>query len=112
MAEYFMPVLSHFQNENPWSACVGRLQYWITPVIPKDENKKPVFDGATLAVQVWEGPWERELSTMEETKTFPLTDEGIAAIPAYLETWRKTIQARPQRTLEENIARSMEPQKE
>lgn len=109
MAEYFMPVLSHFQNENPWSACAGRLHYWITPVIPKDENRKPVFEGATLEVQVWEGPWERSLSVIEETKTFPLTEEGIAAIPAYLEAWRKTVEARPWRSLEENIARRVEP---
>ena len=110
MAEFFMPVLSHFQNENPWSASAGRLHYLITPVVPRDEEKVPVLEGATLTVEVWEGPWAYELSTVEENKTFPLTEEGIATIPAYLESWYQTVQARPQRTLEENIARRVEPE--
>lgn len=111
MAEYFMPVLSHFQNENPWSASAGRLHYLITPVIPKDENRAPIPEEATLEVQIWEGPWERSFSTIEEVKSFPLSEEGIAAIPVYLESWRKTMEARPERTLEENIARRVEPPK-
>lgn len=109
MAEFFLPVLSHFQNENPWSASAGRLQYWISPVIPKNEKKAPLLESATLEVQVWEGPWERGLSHIEETKSFPLTEEGIASIPAFLEEWYQTVHARPKRTLEENIARRVEP---
>lgn len=110
MAEFFLPVLSHFQNENPWSSSAGRLRYWITPVIPQDENKEPLLDAAKLQVQVWEGPWERSFSTIEETRTFPLTEDGIAAIPAYLETWEQTVNSRPPRTLAENIARRKEPE--
>lgn len=109
MAEFFMPVLSHFQNENPWSASAGRLRYWITPVVPRDEKKTPLWEKATLEVQVWEGPWERNLSTIEAAETFPLSEEGIAAIPDFLETWRQTVHARPERSLEENIARRKEP---
>ena len=110
MAEYFMPAFSHFQNGNPWSASAGRLNYLITPLIPKDENKIPVLENATFEVQVWEGPWERSFSTIEATETFPLTEEGLAAIPAFLESWRQTVHARPERTLAENIARRREPQ--
>lgn len=110
MAEFFMPVLSHFQNENPWSSSAGRLRYWITPVIPKDENKEPLLEEATLQVQVWEGPWERSFSTIEETKTFPLTEEGIASIPAYLDVWAQAVNGRPERTMAENIARRKEPE--
>ena len=110
MEELFLPVLSHFQNENPWSASAGRLHYLITPVIPTDESKLPVLEGATLTVEVWEGPWAYEFSTVEAVETFPLTQEGLEAIPAWLERWHQEVESRPQRTLEENIARRREPQ--
>ena len=102
MAEIFMPVLSHFQNGNPWLSSAGRLRFRILPAIPQEGE-------ATLAVEVWEGPWAYEFSTVEDTKTFPLTEEGIAAIPVWLEQWRAQVEGRPQRTLEENIARRVEP---
>ena len=99
MDEIFMPVLSHFQNGNPWSASAGRLRFRILP------------DGGSgaLTAEVWEGPWAYEFSTVEDTKVYPLTEEGIAAIPVWLEQWRAQVESRPQRTLEENIARRVEP---
>lgn len=112
MAELFMPVLSHFNNENHWSARIGRLHYWITPVIPEREDKDTIPEGSVLRVQVWEGPWAREFSVIEEEKDFPLSQEGIDSIPAYLEAWHKTVEARPQRSLEENIARKKAPEEE
>ena len=109
MAEQFMPALSHFQNNNSWLASNGRLRYNIVPTLePCDEGEDPE---GILTVEVWEGPWERSFSVIEETQTFPLTVEGLAAIPDYLETWRKTVEARPEHTLEENIARRVEPPK-
>lgn len=108
MADFFLPVLSHFENENPWSASAGRLRYRIAPVIPKGEDKKPLPQGAALEVQVWEGPWELNLSTVEEVASFPLSAEGLEAIRAYLEQWRRAVEERPERTLEENIARRVE----
>ena len=104
MDEIFMPVLSHFQNGNPWLSSAGRLRFRILPAAPEEGE-------GTLTVEVWEGPWAYEFSTVEESETFPLTEEGIAAIPHYLETWRQEVEARPQRTLEENIARRREPEK-
>ena len=104
MDEIFMPVLSHFQNGNPWLSSAGRLSFRILPHTPQEGE-------ATLSVEVWEGPWAYEFSTVEDTKTFPLTEEGIAAIPVWLAQWRQEVEGRPQRTLEENIARRVEPEK-
>ena len=102
MAEIFMPVLSHFQNGNTWLSSAGRLRFRILPATPKEGE-------ATLTVEVWEGPWAYEFSTVEDTKVYPLTEEGIAAIPVWLEQWRAQVESRPQRTLEENIARRKAP---
>ena len=103
MAEIFMPVLSHFQNGNPWTASADRLRFRILPATPEEGE-------ATLTVEVWEGPWAYEFSTVEATETFPLTQEGLEAIPAWLGEWHREVEARPQRTLEENIARRVEPE--
>lgn len=99
MAEFFLPVLSHFQNKNPWSASAGRLCYRILPTVIDEELH------GTLTVEVWEGPWAYEFSTVEETKTFPLTEEGLQAIPPWIGQWAETVNSRPRRTMAEDDAR-------
>ena len=94
MPKMFLPVLSHFENGNPWSASEGRMRFLITPE-----------EDSTFSVQVWEGPWALEFSTVEQLEHFPMTGEGLEQIPVWLEERRREIEARPKRTLEENIAR-------
>lgn len=105
MAQMFLPVLSHFQNENPWSASAGRMRYRILPV-PAPE---PETETGTLTAQVWEGPWAYEFSTVEETRTFPLNQEGLDALPQWLTQWADTINARPKRSMAEDDKRRTEP---
>ncbi len=95
MAEFFLPVLSHFQNGNPWSSSSGRLRYRVIP----DTGE------GVLAVEVWEGPWAYEYSVPEAAKTFPLSEGGLSVLSGWLEEWRKAIESRPARTLEENVQR-------
>lgn len=104
MAELFLPVLSHFQNKNPWTASAGRLRYRILPTVA--ETQADSF----LTAEVWEGPWAYEFSTVEETKIFPLSLEGLAALPTWLTAWSDTVNARPLRTMAENDQRRKEPQ--
>ena len=102
MPDLFLPVLSHFQNENPWSASLGRLRYRIIPTVAETEAD------SLLTVELWEGPWAYEFSTVEETKTFPLSEEGLAALPAYLDQWAQSVNTRPKRTMAEDEARKRE----
>lgn len=105
MAELFLPVLSHFQNENPWTSSIGRFRYRVLPTVGKGEEE------SLLTAEAWEGPWAYEFSTVEETKTFPLNQEGLEALRGWLVAWGKTVNARPPRSLEEDIARRVEPEK-
>lgn len=95
MTNFFLPVLSHFQNGNPWSASAGRLRYRILP----DR------EAGSLTAEVWEGPWAYEYSTVEATRTFPLSPAGLEALLPWLEEWRVAVNSRPPRTLEENTQR-------
>ncbi len=96
MAELFLPVLSHFQNKNVWLASDGRLRFQITP-------------GEGLAAEIWEGPWCYELSRVEETNTFPMDEEGIIALRAWLGQKAAEVNARPKRSMSENLERRVEP---
>ena len=99
MAELFLPVLSHFENENPWSASAGRLRYRIVPTVAT------VPEESVLTAEVWEGPWAYEFAQAEETRSFPLSQEGLNLLPGWLEQWRLNVESRPRRTLSEDIAR-------
>lgn len=98
----YFPVLSHFVNGNPWSASLGRLRFRVRPTVDDTGTE------GVLTCEVWEGPWAYEFSEVEETKTFPLTQQGLDALPRYLIQWAEQMEARPKRTFEENIARRKE----
>ena len=66
--ELFLPVLSHFENGNFWTASGGALRYKVVP----DTGESP-----RLTAEVWEGPWRYQDSTVEETKEFPLSEMCI-----------------------------------
>lgn len=94
--ELFLPVLSHFENGNFWTASGGRMRYRVDPV--KEEDV-----WSTLKAQVWEGPWNLDDSTVEETVTFPLSEEGLDQVRAWALGWQERINARPAKTLAETI---------
>ena len=94
--ELFLPVLSHFENGNFWTASGGRMRYRVDPV--KEED---VWTG--LKAQVWEGPWSLADSTVEETLACPLTEEGLEELRAWALNWQERINARPARTMAETI---------
>lgn len=53
---------------------------------------------------MWEGPWRYQDSTVEETKEFPLSEEGLEELRGWLARWRTEMNARPKKTLEETLA--------
>lgn len=91
MEKLFIPVLSHFQNGNFWTASGGRMRCRAVP------------EADCLTAQVWEGPWSYEDSPVEEERQFPLSEEGLEALGDWLAGWQEQINARPARTLAETI---------
>ena len=92
--ELFLPVLSHFENGNFWTASGGAMRCRVDA----DTGESP-----HLTAQVWEGPWRLQDSTVEETKSFPMTEEGLEELRAWVLDWQKTINARPPRSMKETI---------
>ena len=92
--ELFLPVLSHFENGNFWTASGGRMRYRVDPE-PGEEPQ--------LAARVWEGPWSLADSPVEETAQFPLSEAGLEELRAWALSWQERINARPARSLTETI---------
>ena len=63
------------------AASAGQLRYRILPSVAENE------EDSLLTAEVWEGPWAYEFSTVEETRTFPLSEEGLTALPLWLTEW-------------------------
>ena len=95
MDELFLPVLSHFENGNFWTASGGRMRYRVDPE-PGEEPQ--------LAARVWEGPWSLADSPVEEEVRFPLSEAGLEELRAWALRWRERINARPNKTLAETVA--------
>ena len=108
MAQQFFPVLSHFQNNNSWLSSDGRLRYRIVPTLDKvPEGEDPT---GFVTAETWEGPWAYEFSQVEETAQFPLTPEGLEALAEWITIQSQAVNSRPERSLEENLARRKDPE--
>ena len=99
MDELFLPVLSHFENGNFWTASGGRMRYRVDPE-PGEEPQ--------LAARVWEGPFCYELSQVEEQQTFPLSEEGLGELRTWIAAWGEKINARPPKTLAQTLEQRRE----
>ena len=88
--ELYLPGLSHYVNENGWSGSLGLFCF---------EIEKP-RDGTVRAV-VWQGPFCRRFARQEGEEIFPVSEEGVAAMGAWLQTWADAMNANPPRTAEE-----------
>lgn len=96
-----LPTLMFFQNGNGWKGSSGLLRFHIEPAREREEGKE-------LPVSVWCGPFCRELSRMDDSAAFPLSEEGLAELTAWLEEWSARMNAHPTRTPEETLAYSWE----
>ena len=88
--EFYMPGLSHFENDTGWSGSRGLLCY---------EIEKPQ-EGA-LRVVIWQGPFCRKYARQEGEATFPVSEEGIAAMRTWLLEQADAMNAHPPRTAAE-----------
>lgn len=93
MEELFLPVLSHFQNGNSWTGSGGALRYRMTP------------REACIFAEIWEGPWCYEYSRVEESREFPMDEQGIADMGAWISGWAEEMKTRPPKSFVETVQR-------
>jgi len=87
MADIFLPTLHTFAMNNIFTGSCGALRFRIVPKVVKVEgnNKEVDFEKSTIEAELWHGPFCYEKSTMEDGRTFPMSEAGRLALKAWLE---------------------------
>ena len=78
MNDILIPTMLFWENGNTWYGSKGLLRFFIKPVKQEDT-------GTTLDIELWRGPLAKEFSEIMETAFFPLSEEGLTQVTAWLE---------------------------
>ena len=86
MAEIFIPTLHTFAMNNIFTGSSGMFRFRAAPKVVMATAKEVDFAQSTIHVEYWHGLFCYEKSQMEGEETFPMTEEGRAAMIAWLES--------------------------
>lgn len=84
MAELFLPTLHTFAMNNIFTGSVGLFRFRAKPNVIMATPKEVDFEQSTIEAEYWHGLFCYEKSTMEGSKTFPMTEEGRQALYDWL----------------------------
>ena len=85
MADIFLPTLHTFAMKNSFTGSCGALRFKIVPKVEMLTPKEVDMEKSSIFAEFWHGPLCYEKSQMEGEKTFPMSEEGRAALKAWLE---------------------------
>ena len=85
MEELFIPTLHTFAMKNLFTGSYGMLRFRIKPDIVMATPKEVDFEKSSIHAEYWHGLYCYEKSEMEGEATFPMSEEGRAALKAWLE---------------------------
>lgn len=83
--DIFLPTLHTFAMKNPFTGSCGALRFKIVPKVEMLTPKEVDMENSSIFAEFWHGPLCYEKSTMEGEATFPMSEEGRAALKAWLE---------------------------
>ncbi len=86
MEELFIPTLHTFAMNNIFTGSQGLFRFRIKPNVEMATPKEVDFEKSTMFVQFWHGLYCYEKSTMEDEKTFPMSEEGRLEMKQWLES--------------------------
>ena len=84
MEELFLPTLHTFAMNNIFTGSVGLFRFRAKPNVIMATPKEVDFEQSTIEAEYWHGLFCYEKSTMEGSKTFPMTEEGRQALYDWL----------------------------
>ena len=88
MPDIFLPTLHTFAMNNIFTGSCGALRFRIQPQIVKVEGSKKEVDmeKSSIFAELWHGELCYEKSTMEAQESFPMSEDGRAALKNWLES--------------------------
>ncbi len=85
MAEVFIPVLHYFAMNNIFTGSCGLFRFRAEPNVIMLNQKEVNMEESSVHAEFWHGVNCYELSQMEGEKTFPMSEEGMSDMKAWLE---------------------------
>ena len=86
MKEIFLPTLHWFAMTNLFTGSCGEFRFRAAPNVIMATAKEVDFDQSSIKCEFWHGPFCYEKSEMEGERTFPMTEDGMAEMKAWLES--------------------------
>ncbi len=85
MDKIFIPTLHTFAMNNIFTGSCGLFRFRAVPDIKKKTPKEVDFENSSIHAEYWHGLYCYEKSQMEGEASFPLSEEGRAAMISWLE---------------------------
>ena len=85
MDRLFIPTLHSFAMGNTFTGSCGAFRFQADPKVVKLTQKEVDFENSYIRAEYWHGPFCYELSQKEGEQNFPMTQEGVDAMKAWLE---------------------------
>ena len=86
MKEVFVPTLHTFAMKNSFTGSCGSLRFKAVPMVVMKTPKEVDMEASSITAEFWHGLYCYEKSEMEGKETFPMSEEGRAALKAWLES--------------------------
>ena len=86
MADIFIPTLHTFAMDNIFTGSCGMLRFRVVPNVVKKTPKEVDMEASSITAEFWHGLFCYEKSEIEGKETFPMTEEGRAAMKQWLES--------------------------
>ncbi len=84
MEELFLPTLHWFAMNNIFTGSMGAFRFRAKPQVVMATAKEVDFEKSTIHCEYWHGPFCYEKSEMEGVQDFAMSEEGRAAMHAWL----------------------------
>ena len=85
MSELFLPTLHTFAMKNIFTGSVGLFRFRAKPNVVMATPKEVDFEKSSITAEIWHGLFCYEKSTVEDSRTFPMTEEGRLELKKWLE---------------------------
>ncbi len=84
MDDIYLPTLHTFAMDNIFTGSCGLFRFRIAPNIVKKTPKEVDMAASSITAEFWHGEYCYEKSQIEESQTFPMTEDGRTAMKAWL----------------------------
>ncbi len=84
MEELFLPTLHWFAMNNIFTGSMGAFRFRAKPDVVMATAKEVDYGASRIHCEYWHGPFCYEKSEMEGANDFPMTQEGVDAMKAWL----------------------------